>query len=156
MKHIQTFESFLNEALLNEATINQFKPVVLDRTNTLDEKFFKKLMPRASATAEEAMEKIWSFEGNTMFAHYQYHVVKPNGNKPDRPTYRIHDSQYWLNDTQLKMQGRDPKEKVDVTLLTVYDITDSTKEIDLGKVWVNTDTYLDEMKRVFELIKHQS
>ena len=109
MKHIQTFESFLNEALLNEATINQFKPVVLDRTNTLDEKFFKKLMPRASATAEEAMEKIWSFEGNTMFAHYQYHVVKPNGNKPDRPTYRIHDSQYWLNDTQLKMQGRDPK-----------------------------------------------
>ena len=113
-------------------------------------------MPRASATAEEAMEKIWSFEGNTMFAHYQYHVVKPNGNKPDRPTYRIHDSQYWLNDTQLKMQGRDPKEKVDVTLLTVYDITDSTKEIDLGKVWVNTDAYLDEMKRVFELIKHQS
>lgn len=156
MKHIQTFESFLNEAILNEATINQFKPVVLDRTNTLDEKFFKKLMPKASATAEEAMERIWMFEGDTMFAHYQYHVVKPNGNKPDRPTYRIHDSQYWLNDTQLKMQGRDPKEKVDVTLLTVYDITDSTKEIDLGKVWVNTDAYLDEMKRVFELIKHQS
>ena len=117
MKYVKLYEEFLNET-----TINQFKPAVLDRNNTLDEKLFKKLMPRTEKTSEEAMERIWMFEGNTMFAHYQYHIVKPNGNKPDRPTYRLHDSQYWLNDTQMKMQGRDPKEKVNVTLLTFYDI----------------------------------
>ena len=141
---------------LNESTINRFQPTVLDRTNELDLRIFKKLMPRTEKTSEEAMERIWSFEGNTMFAHYQYHIVKPNGNKPDRPTYRLHDSQYWLNDTQMKMQGRDPKERVNVTLVTVYDITDPMKEQNLGKIYVDTDAYLDELKRVFELIKQQS
>ena len=141
---------------LNESSINRFQPTVLDRTNELDLRIFKKLMPRTEKTSEEAMERIWSFEGNTMFAHYQYHIVKPNGNKPDRPTYRLHDSQYWLNDTQMKMQGRDPKESVNVTLVTVYDITDPMKEQNLGKIYVNTDAYLDELKRVFELIKRVS
>ena len=151
MKNLITFEEFLNES-----SINQFDPTVLDRTNELDRRIFKKLMPRTEKTSEEAMERIWTFEGNTMFAHYQYHIVKPNGNKPDRPTYRLHDSQYWLNDTQMKMQGRDPKEKVNVTLVTVFDITDPMKEQTLGKIWVDTTVYLDEMKRVFELIKQQS
>jgi len=91
-----------------------------------------------------------------MFAHYQYHIVKPNGNKPDRPTYRLHDIQYWLNDAQMKMQGRDPKESVNVTLVTVYDITDPMKERNLGKIYVDTDSYLDELKRGFELIKRVS
>ena len=141
---------------LNESSINRFQPTVLDRTNELDLRIFKKLMPRTEKTSEEAMERIWSFEGNTMFAHYQYHIVKPNGNKPDRPTYRLHDSQYWLNDTQMKMQGRDPKERVNVTLVTVYDITDPMKEQNLGKIYVDTDAYLDELKKVFELIKQQS
>ena len=156
MKHLHTFESFLNEATLNESTLNNFKPVVLDRSNTLDEKLFKKLMPRTAMTTDEAMERIWDFDGNTMFAHYQYFIVKPNGNRPDRPTYRIHNSQYWLNDSQMKMQGRDPKEKVDVTLLTFFDITDPANEKTLGKVWVSTDAYLDEQKRVFEVINQQS
>tara|TARA_B110000503_G_scaffold126954_1_gene196136 strand:- start:352 stop:810 length:459 start_codon:yes stop_codon:yes gene_type:complete len=150
-KHIPLFEEFLNES-----TLNRFQPTVLDKTNQIDERIFKKLMPRTEKTSEEAMERIWTFEGNTMFAHYQYHIVKPNGNKPDRPTYRLHDSQYYLNDTQMKMQGRDPKEKVNVTLVTVYDITDPTKEQNLGKIWVDTYAYLDELKRVFEIIKHQS
>jgi hypothetical protein len=151
MKNLITFEEFLNES-----SINQFDPTVLDRTNELDRRIFKKLMPRTEKTSEEAMERIWTFEGNTMFAHYQYHIVKPNGNKPNRPTYRLHDSQYWLNDTQMKWQGRDPKEKVNVTLVTVFDITDPMKEQNLGKIYVDTTVYLDEMKRVFELIKHQS
>ena len=90
-----------------------------------------------------------------MFAHYQYHIVKPNGNKPDRRTYRIHQSQYWLNDTQLKWQRREG-EKVDVTLLTVFDITDPMKEINMGKIYVDTTIFLDEMKRVFEIEKRQS
>lgn len=151
MKNLITFEEFLNES-----SINQFDPTVLDRTNELDRRIFKKLMPRTEKTSEEAMERIWTFEGNTMFVHYQYHIVKPNGNKPNRPTYRLHDSQYWLNDTQMKMQGRDPKEKVNVTLVTVFDITDPMKEQTLGKIWVDTTVYLDELKRVFELIKQQS
>ena len=159
MKHVHTFKSFLNEAYLNETTINQFKPVVLDRSNTLDEKLFKKLMPRTEKTSEEAMERIWMFEGNKMFAHYQYHIVKPNGNKPDRPTYRLHDSQYWLSsyyDNQIKNLGLDPKEGVNVTLLTVFDITDPIKEQSLGQIWVDTTVYLDELKRSFEIIKKQS
>jgi hypothetical protein len=153
MKHIKTFESFLTESALNESTLNNFKPAVLDRSNTLDEKLFAKLMPRTSKTTDEAMERIWDFEGNTMFVHYQYFVVKPNGNKPDRPTYRIHNSQYWLNDTQMKMQGRDPKESVNVTLLNFFDVTDPANEKKLGAIWVDTKEYLDEQKRVFEVIK---
>jgi hypothetical protein len=156
MKYIPTFENFLNEAKINETTINVFKPTVLDRSNTLDEKFFAKLMPRTAKTTEEAMERIWDFEGKTMFVHYQYFVVKPNGNKPDRPTYRIHNSQYWLNDYQMKMQGRDPKESVNVTLLSFYDVTDAANEKSLGAIWVDTKEYLDEQKRVFEVLNSRS
>ena len=153
-------EAELNEAKLNETTINSFKPTVLDRNNTLDEKFFAKLMPRTAKTTDEAMERIWDFEGNTMFVHYQYFVVKPNGNKPDRPTYRIHNSQYWLNDTQLKMQGR-TGDKVNVTLLTIYELNPGAKAFTsqgddytrLGSIYVDTKEYLDEQKRVFEMIK---
>lgn len=151
MKNLPTFEEFLNES-----TINRFQPTVLNRTNELDRRIFKKLMPRTEKTSEEAMERIWDFDGNTMFAHYQYFVVMPNGNKPNRPTYRMHQEQYWLNDSQMKMQGRDPKGKVNVTLVTVYDITDPMKEQNLGKIYVDTDVFLDEYKRVFEVQKTQS
>jgi hypothetical protein len=90
-----------------------------------------------------------------MFAHYQYFVVKPNGNKPDRPTYRIHQIQYYLNEYQMKLQGRDPKESVNVTFLTIFDITDG-QDIRLGQVYVDTTVFLDEYKRAFELIKAES
>ena len=159
MKYIPTFESFLNEGALNETTINNFRPAVLNRTDLLDPNFFKKLMPRTAATTEEAMERIWMFEGGTMFAHYQYFVVKPNGNKPDRPTYRIHNSQYWLSsyyDNQIKNLGLDPKEGVNTTMLTFYDVTDPKNEKMLGAVWVNTKEYLDEQKRVFEVLNSRS
>ena len=152
--HVPSFDDFVNESKkLNETTLSYFKPTVLDKKNSIDPKLFKKLMPRTSATTEEAMERIWDFEGNTMFVHYQYFVVKPNGNKPDRPTYRIHNSQYWLNDTQMKMQGRDPKESVNTTFLTFYDVTDKDNEKMIGGVWVDTKVYLDEQKRVFEILK---
>jgi hypothetical protein len=142
----------VNESSVNESTINYFKPTVLDKKSSLDPKLFKKLMPRTSMTTDEAMERIWDFEGGTMFVHYQYFVVKPNGNKPNRPTYRIHNSQYWLNDTQLKWQGREGQ-SVNTTLLTFYDVTDKDNEKMIGAVWVDTKVYLDEQKRVFEIIK---
>ena len=155
--HVPSFDDFVNESKrLDETTFNNFKPTVLDKKNTIDPKLFKKLMPRTSGTAEEAMERIWDFEGNTMFAHYQYFIVKPNGNKPDRPTYRIHNSQYWLNDTQMRMQGRDPKESVNVTFLTFYDVTDKDNEKMIGGTWVDTKVYLDEQQRVFEILNRQS
>lgn len=153
MKHIHTFESFLNENTLNEWTDKAFKPTILDRGNSLDEKFFAKLMPKTAKTTEEAMERIWDFAGGTMFVHVQYFEVMPNGNAKDRPTYRLHQSQYWLNDAH--MQGRDPKESVNTTLLTVYDITDGQNK-SLGSIWVDTKVFLDEYKRVFEVVKTQS
>jgi hypothetical protein len=154
MKHIHTFSSFLTESM-NESTLNHFAPTTIDRVTAIDEKFFKSLMPKSAATAEEAMERISTYEGNTMFAHYQYFVVKPNGNKPDRPTYRIHQIQYYLNEYQMKLQGRDPKESVNVTFLTIFDITDG-QDIRLGQVYVDTTVFLDEYKRAFELIKAES
>jgi len=154
MKHIHTFERFLTESM-NESTLNHFTPTTIDRVTAIDEKFFKSLMPKTAATTEEASKRIESYAGNTMFAHYQYFEVKPNGNKPDRPTYQIHQAQYWLNEYQMKRQGRDPKESVDVTFLTIFDITDG-QNIRLGQVYVDTNVFLDEYKRAFELIKAQS
>lgn len=154
MKHIQTFESFLNESI-NEATLNNFIPDKINRGDEINPKLFKSLMPKTEKTTYDATNQLAQYGGNTMFAHYQYFVVMPNGNKPDRPTYRIHQSQYWLNDTQMRMQGRDPKEKVNVTLITLFDITDG-KDERLGKAYVYTDVFLDEYKRVFEVLKTQS
>ena len=151
---IARVQEILNESV-NESTLSYFKPTVLDRSNTLDPKLFKKLMPRTSKTTDEAMERIWDFEGGTMFVHYQYFIVKPHGNKPDRPTYRIHNSQYWLNDTQLKWQGREGQ-SVNTTMLTFYDVTDKDNEKRLGSVWVDTKVYLDEQPRVFEILNKQS
>ena len=154
MKHIKLFEQFV-EAELNESTINNFKPEVLKKSNTLDEKLFKKLMPKTANTTDEAMEWIWDFEGETMFVHYQYFEVKPHGNDANRPSYRIHNAQYWLNDTQLALQGK-RGEKVNVTKLNVIDITDPKKEKSLGQIFVYTDVFLDELKRVFEITKSAS
>ena len=152
---IARVQEIINESTLNETTLSRFKPTVLDKSNTLDPKLFKKLMPRTAMTTDEAMERIWDFENGTMFVHYQYFIVKPNGNKPDRPTYRIHNSQYWLNDAQLKWQGKEGQ-SVNTTMLTFYDVTDPKNEKMLGAVWVNTKEYLDEQKRVFEVLNSRS
>lgn len=149
---IARVQEILNESTLNETTLSRFKPTVLDKSNTLDPKLFKKLMPRTAMTTDEAMERIWDFENGTMFVHYQYFIVKPNGNKPDRPTYRIHNSQYWLNDAQLKWQNKEGQ-SVNTTMLTFYDVTDKDNEKRLGSVWVDTKAYLDEQSRVFEIIR---
>ena len=141
--------------ILNEVTYNNFTPPVLDVLDQVDEDFLKKLMPRTAQTTDEAMERIWDFEGGTMFVHFQYFDVKPHGNSPDRPTYRIHNSQYWLNDYQLIMQGK-KGQNVNVTLLSIKDITDPENVEDLGAIFVDTKVYLDEQPRVFEILNRQS
>jgi hypothetical protein len=144
-----------NSKILSEVTYNNFTPPVLDDINQVNEDFFKKLMPRTAQTTDEAMERIWDFEGGTMFIHFQYFDVKPHGNSPDRPTYRIHNSQYWLNDYQLMMQGK-KGQNVNVTLLSIKDITDPENIEDLGAIFVDTKVYLDEQPRVFEILNRQS
>ncbi len=144
-----------NSKILSEVTYNNFTPPVLDDINQVNEDFFKKLMPRTAQTTDEAMERIWDFEGGTMFIHFQYFDVKPHGNSPDRPTYRIHNSQYWLNDYQLMMQGK-KGQNVNVTLLSIKDITDLENIEDLGAIFVDTKVYLDEQPRVFEILNRQS
>lgn len=155
MKHIKLFEKFVENRQLYESTINNFKPEVLKKSNSLDETFFKKLMPLTAKTTDTAMEWIWDFEGETMFVHFQYFEVKPHGNIIDTPKYRIHNAQYWLNETQLALQGR-RGEEVNVTKLTFTDITDPKKEKSLGSIWVDTKVYLDEQPRVFEVTKSAS
>lgn len=120
---------------------------------------FEKLMPKTAKTTKQAEARIKSFEGGTMFTHVQYFEVQPNGNTPDRPKYRIHQQQYWLNEPNLRMMGKNPAEKVNVTRLTIYDTTPvqvGAKETNLGQVYVDTDVFLEECKVVFEILKRQS
>lgn len=165
-KFVETYSEFKP---LNEVTQDNFRPEVISRKDQLNMTFFKKLMPRTAKTIKEATDRIMTWSGNTMFIHYQYFDVKPNGNSPDRPKYRIHNSQYWLNDTQQKWAGR-PGEKVNVTKLTVYDHSQVDPELDprrdwkeidkqvvnLGSAYVDTTIYLAEHKVVFEELNHQS
>ena len=143
-----------NSKLLKEVTSDNFTPPTVKKLEA--EEFLEQLMPKTAQTVEEAEERIWDFEGGIMFIHYQYFDVKPHGNSPDRPTYRLHNSQYWLNDTQLRLQRRDPNQGVNTTLLSITDITDPNNKEDLGSIYVNTDTYLAEQRVVFEIINNQS
>lgn len=142
-----------NSRLLSEVTSNNFTPPAIDELEA--EEFLEQLMPRTAQTTDEALERISDFEGGTMFIHYQYFDVKPHGNSPDRPTYRLHNSQYWLNDYQLIMQGK-KGQNVNVTLLSITDITDPNNEEDLGSTFVDTKVYLEEQPRVFEILNRRS
>ena len=55
MKHIKLFEKFVENRQLYESTINNFKPEVLEKSNSLDETFIKKLMPLTAKTTDTAM-----------------------------------------------------------------------------------------------------
>jgi hypothetical protein len=145
----------ISETPINEYTDNNFNPPGISRKDELNSAFFKKLMPRTSKTIKEATKRIESWFGGTMFTHVQYFEVKPNGNAEDRPTYRMHNDQYWLNDTQLGWAGRSG-EKVNVTKLSVYDISDENEEIFLGRAYVDTEVYLKEHRVVFEELKRRS
>jgi hypothetical protein len=159
MKHIKLFEEFVNEDIttVNEYTGYNFKPASPDSKSLKGaEKWLKKYMTRTARTTDEATKRIKSFAGGTMFTHVQYHVVKPNGNKPDRPTFRLHQSQEWLNDANL--QGR---EEVNATLLLIFELKKgediNTSQGDawerIGQIYVDTKAFLDELNIVFETIK---
>jgi hypothetical protein len=153
-KYLAEGRLFKESQSLNEVTDNNFNPPTPKELEA--QEFLEQLMPRTAQTTDKAMERISDFAGNTMFIHYQYFDVKPHGNSPDRPTYRLHNSQYWLNETQLRLQRRNPEERVNVTLLSITDITDPANEEDLGSIFVNTQVYLDEQPRVFEILNKRS
>lgn len=153
MKYVKLFEEFSNQAdQLNEYDTRNFKPDSPDSKSLKGaEKWLKKYMIRTSKTTEEATDRIESFAGGAMFTHVQYHIVKPNGNKPDRPTFMLHQSQEWLNDANL--QGREP---VNATLLTISDVTNGDsfdKREKIGQIYVDTRAFLDELNISFEVIK---
>ena len=129
-----------------ETTLNTIKE------NTIDTNLFKKLMYKTALTMPDASDRIKEFQGGEMFVHYQYHDVKPNGNSDDRKTYRIHQSQYWLSDARLSSLGK-PGEEVNITLITIKDITNSINVMDLGTAYVDTKVFLNELKVAFETIK---
>ena len=149
-------EIYESEGILNEYSTDNFNPIEIPKKEELNSTFFKKLMPRTSKTIKDATKRIESWAGGTMFTHVQYFEVRPNGNAEDRPTYRIHNEQHWLNDTQLGWAGRSG-EKVNVTKISVYDISEGEgNEIFFGKAYVDTDVYLKEHRVVFEELKRRS
>jgi hypothetical protein len=162
-------DSYADFKALNEVSTDSFNPPKIRGNEKLNMTFFKKLMPRTAKTVKEATDRIMTWAGGTMFTHFQYMDVKPNGNSPDRPQYRIHNSQYWLNETQLGWAGR-PGEKVNVTLLSIDDWSQvdpsldprrDYREIDkqvvkLGQAFVDTTVYLAEHRIIFEELNHQS
>lgn len=159
MKHIKLFEQFVNEDVnpLNEYDTRNFKAAAPSSKELKGaEKWLKKYMGKTAKTTEEATTRIQSFNGGTMFTHVQYHIVKPNGNKPDRPTFRLHQSQEWLNNANL--QGR---EEVNATILTIYQLKAgeewNTSQGDawerIGQIYVDTKEFLNEIGIVFQTIK---
>ena len=120
----------------------------------IDPAFFAKLMPKSAKTSKEAEARIKLYNGSTMFVHSQYFEVTPNGNMPNKPIYQLHQQQYYNNDynAPANLKG----ESVNVTFLTVIDITDGGKGVDVGVCYVDTKVFLAEYKVVFQLLKSQS
>ena len=118
----------------------------------IDPALFAKLMPKSAKTSKEAEARIKLYNGSTMFVHSQYFEVTPNGNMPNKPKYQLHQQQYYNNDynAPANLKG----ESVNVTFLTVFDITNG--EVELGVCYVDTKVFLAEYKVVFQLLKSQS
>lgn len=152
--NVVKLDESLNEDTLNEFTINKFQPVSLNRNTEVDSKFFASLMPKTAKTTDDAFERIDGWRDHEMFVHIQYFEVKPNGSSPDRPAYRLHQTQYWLNDSKMSSYGR-KGEEINVTLLTIYDITNN-QDKKLGEVYVDTKVFLDECNRIFQMVKRSS
>jgi len=144
------------ESKLYEYSREDFTAKKIDRKDAIKPNILAKILFRASKTTEEAEERILSFNGTAMATHVQYFVVKPNGNKPDRPTYRIHEEQYY------KWRPNEPK--VNVSKLYILQLKEGGNAFNsqggewdaLGSAYVATDMWLDDLNRTLELIKRVS
>jgi len=153
MKHIKLFEEFVSESnQINEYTDRVFTPEVIAKKDAIDAKMLKGLMSKTAKTTDDALERIKDFSDGLMNVHVQYHEVKQNGNAPDRISYRFHQQQFWLNNSQLSRYNKEGQD-VNVTLLSITDMTNSKS---LGKVYVDTKVFLNELGVAFEILKQQS
>lgn len=165
MKHIKLFEQFVNEdhsSVVNEYSRDNFTAKAIDRKDAIKSNILAKILFRASKTTEEAKQRILSFNGTEMATHVSYYVVRPNGNREDRPTYRIHVEQYY------KWRPNDPKVNVShVYILKLKDGVDwrdteqrYTRTEDhwdvLGRAYVDTDMFVDDLNRTLEVLKRVS
>ena len=144
-----------NRISLKEYTKTNFQATVPGSGRPkINPAFFAKLMPKSAKTSKDAEARIKLYNGSTMFVHAQYFEVTPNGNMPNKPIYRLHQSQYYNNDynAPANLKGQ----KVNVTFLTIVDITDEANSVDVGVCYVDTDVFLAEYKMVFQLLNRQS
>ena len=150
------------ESKIFEYSRDNFTAKKIDRKEAVKPNVLAKILFRASKSAGEAEERIMSFNGTEMATHVAYYIVKPNGNKPDRPTYRIHVEQYY------KWRPNDPKVNVShVYILKLKDGVDwrdteqrYTRTEDhwdvLGRAYVDTDMLTDDLNRTLEVLKRVS
>lgn len=144
------------ESKLYEYSRDNFTAKKIDRKDAVKPNILAKILFRASKTTKEAEERILSFNGTEMATHVTYYIVKPNGNKPDRPTYRIHVEQYY------KWRPNDPKVNVShVYILKLKEganaFTSQGDEWDvLGRAYVDTDMLTDDLNRTLEILKRVS
>ena len=144
------------ESKLYEYSSENFTAKKIDRKDAIKPNVLAKILFRASKTAEEAEERILSFNGTAMATHVVYYIVKPNGNRPDRPTYRIHVEQYY------KWRPNDPK--VNVSKLYILKLKEGGNAFnsqggewdELGRAYVDTDMLTDDLNRTLEVLKRVS
>jgi hypothetical protein len=156
MKNLKTFNQFIKESSINEYSSENFKAIEIKAKDVIKPNVFIKLMPRTAKTVKDATDKIETFNGTAMATHVQYFIVRPNGNREDRPTYRIHEDQYY------KWRKGDPK--VDISKLHILELKEGANAftsqgddwVVLGSVYVQTSAFLDELNRVFEVLKRVS
>lgn len=154
---IKPFPKGIKESVLNEYTDYNFKPAnPSSKDLKAAEKWLKKYMIRTAKTTEEATKRIQNFAGGPMFNYSLYHVVRPNGNKPDRPVFLLMQSQNWLNDANL--QGR---EEVNATLLSIHQLKEGENAFNtrhdswdkIGQIYVDSKAFLNELSIAFEIIE---
>jgi hypothetical protein len=151
-----TQELGLEESVVNEYSRDNFIAKKIDRKDAVKPNILAKILFRASKTTEEAEQRIMSFNGTEMATHSVYYIVKPNGNRPDRPTYRIHVEQYY------KWRPNEPKVNVShVYILKLKEgsnaFTSQGDEWDvIGRAYVDTDMLTDDLNRTLEVLKRVS
>ncbi len=147
----------------NEATLNNFTPS--QRMASLPRPFAE-LLPTTAKTIAEATERINQFKGKNIAMHARYFVVKP---KEGTTVALFEDRLLYFGQSEYHMpgmRGMQEQVKVNVTELTIRDITDvpqgqswtvnKDKVVELGRAYVNTDVFLKECQELFTIVKQGS
>lgn len=140
----EELSSVLKEYAINSLNISK---MTQGYGNPIDPNIFAKMMPKTAKTADMALNRLKSFEGQYLGAHVQNFIVKPNGNQPNMPTFQIGETQIYAPRPYLKSEE---EKKINVSMLL---ISDKTTDKRLGYVFVDTDVFLQELKTVYTIVK---